>query len=401
MYNVRNIGKDLWWIGASDRRLAKFENSYVVPEGMSYDNYLLLDEKTCLLDGIDEAVAGQFFENLEYLLNGRNLDYMVVNHMEPDHCAVIPELFRRYPEMKLVGTAKTFQMMAQFYDFDAEPRAIKVKDNDVLELGEHTLQFITAPMVHWPEVMMALDTSYGTFFSADAFGSFGAMSGNIFADEVEWERDWLDECRRYYVNIVGKYGQQVMSLFKKIEGKEITKICPLHGHIWRKDLDVIVDLYKKWATYTPEKKSVAVFYGSVYGHTGNAADILSMKLAEKGIRDVRVYDVSKTDVSELTSVAFEYSHLVFASATYNMQIFDEMNVFLIELMHHNLSDRVVGIMENGSWAPAAGNLMTKKIEEMKRMVILEPMVKIKSGVKDNNIEEIDALVEALVESLNR
>lgn len=401
MYNVRNIGKDLWWIGASDRRLAKFENSYVVPEGMSYDNYLLLDEKTCLLDGIDEAVARQFFENLEYLLNGRNLDYMVVNHMEPDHCAVIPELFRRYPEMKLVGTAKTFQMMAQFYDFDAEPRAIKVKDNDVLELGEHTLQFMTAPMVHWPEVMMALDTSDGTFFSADAFGSFGAMSGNIFADEVEWERDWLDECRRYYVNIVGKYGQQVMSLFKKIEGKEITKICPLHGHIWRKDLDVIVDLYKKWATYTPEKKSVAVFYGSVYGHTGNAADILSMKLAEKGVRDVRVYDVSKTDVSELTSVAFEYSHLVFASATYNMQIFDEMNVFLIELLHHNLSDRVVGIMENGSWAPAAGNLMTKKIEEMKRMVILEPMVKIKSGVKDNNIEEIDALVEALVESLNR
>lgn len=401
MYNVRNIGKDLWWIGASDRRLAKFENSYVVPEGMSYDNYLLLDEKTCLLDGIDEAVAGQFFENLEYLLNGRNLDYMVVNHMEPDHCAVIPELFRRYPEMKFVGTAKTFQMMAQFYDFDAEPRAIKVKDNDVLELGEHTLQFMTAPMVHWPEVMMALDTSDGTFFSADAFGSFGAMSGNIFADEVEWERDWLDECRRYYVNIVGKYGQQVMSLFKKIEGKEITKICPLHGHIWRKDLDVIVDLYKKWATYTPEKKSVAVFYGSVYGHTGNAADILSMKLAEKGIRDVRVYDVSKTDVSELTSVAFEYSHLVFASATYNMQIFDEMNVFLIELLHHNLSDRVVGIMENGSWAPAAGNLMIKKIEEMKRMVILEPMVKIKSGVKDNNIEEIDALVEALVESLNR
>ena len=181
MYNVRNIGKDLWWIGASDRRLAKFENSYVVPEGMSYDNYLLLDEKTCLLDGIDEAVAGQFFENLEYLLNGRNLDYMVVNHMEPDHCAVIPELFRRYSEMKLVGTAKTFQMMAQFYDFDAEPRAIKVKDNDVLELGEHTLQFMTAPMVHWPEVMMALDTSDGTFFSADAFGSFGAMSGNIFA----------------------------------------------------------------------------------------------------------------------------------------------------------------------------------------------------------------------------
>ena len=187
----------------------------------------------------------------------------------------------------------------------------------------------------------------------------------------------------------------------QFEGKEITKICPLHGHIWRKDLDVIVDLYKKWATYTPEKKSVAVFYGSVYGHTGNAADILSMKLAEKGVRDVRVYDVSKTDVSELTSVAFEYSHLVFASATYNMQIFDEMNVFLIELLHHNLSDRVVGIMENGSWAPAAGNLMTKKIEEMKRMVILEPMVKIKSGVKDNNIEEIDALVEALVESLNR
>ncbi len=401
MHNVRNIGKDLWWIGASDRRLAKFENSYAVPAGMSYDNYLLLDEKTCLLDGIDGAVSEQFFENLEYLLNDRDLDYMVVNHMEPDHCAVIPELFRRYPDMKLLGTAKTFQMMAQFFDFDAEPRAIKVKDNDILELGEHTLQFMTAPMVHWPEVMMALDTSNGTFFSADAFGSFGAMSGNIFADEVEWERDWLDECRRYYVNIVGKYGQQVMSLFKKLEGKEITKICPLHGHIWRKDLGVIIDLYKKWATYTPEKNSVAIFYGSVYGHTGNAADILSMKLAEKGIRDVRVYDVSKTDVSELTSVAFEYSHLVFASATYNMQIFDDMNVLLLELIHHNLSNRTVGIMENGSWAPAAGGLITKSVEEMKMMTILEPMVKIKSGVKDNNLEEIDALVEALVESLNK
>lgn len=396
MHNVREICEDSWWLGASDRRLELFENTYPVPAGMSYDNYLILDEKTCLMDGTDEAVMVQVLENIEHVLGGRPLDYMVVSHMEPDHCRIIPQLLERYPKMKFVATAKAFELMGQFFDFDVASHAITVKENDTLELGRHTLQFMMAPMVHWPEVMVSYDQLTGALYSADAFGEFGALGGNIFADEVNWERDWLDEARRYYVNIVGKYGVQTNMLLKKAAKLDIRMICPLHGHIWRKDFNLIVDKYAKWAAYEPEVDSVAIFYGSIYGDTATAADILAAKLAERGLHDVRVYDTSKTMPSELVSVAFQYSKLVFASATYNLGIFDSMRVLLDDIAAHALKNRVVGIIENGSWAPMAGKLMREELEAMTNMTIVEPTVHLRSGVKDANVADLDALADALV-----
>ncbi len=397
MYNIREVEKDIWWIGASDRRLALFENAYATPSGMSYNNYLILDDKTCLMDGIDDAVSRQFFDNLTKALDGRELDYMVVQHMEPDHCSCIPELLLRYPKLKIVGSQKAIQMIDQFYHIKLD--AIVVKEKDTLPLGHHTLNFFTAAMVHWPEVIVSFDTSTGALFSADAFGAFGAMSGNIFADEVDWEHDWKDEARRYYANIVGKYGVQTNALLKKLETLDVKMLLPLHAHLWRKDLDTIIDLYKSWASYTPEKKSVAIFYGSVYGHTGNAADILSMKLAELGVRDVKVYDVSKTEVSYLVSAAFEYPALVFASATYNAEIFDNMHTFLTDLKNHNLAGRTVGIIENGSWALSAKKKMTELLGTMKNMTLLEPMISITSSVDENTMAGLDDLAKALAETV--
>ncbi|MBE6003897.1 MAG: FprA family A-type flavoprotein [Lachnospiraceae bacterium] len=397
MYNIREVQKDIWWIGASDRRLALFENAYATPSGMSYNNYLILDDKTCLMDGIDDAVSRQFFDNLTKVLDGRELDYMVVQHMEPDHCSCIPELLLRYPKLKIVGSQKAIQMIDQFYHIKVD--AIVVKEKDTLPLGHHTLNFFTAAMVHWPEVIVSFDTSTGALFSADAFGAFGAMSGNIFADEVDWEHDWKDEARRYYANIVGKYGVQTNALLKKLETLDVKMLLPLHAHLWRKDLDTIIDLYKSWASYTPEKKSVAIFYGSVYGHTGNAADILSMKLAELGVRDVKVYDVSKTEVSYLVSAAFEYPALVFASATYNAEIFDNMHTFLTDLKNHNLAGRTVGIIENGSWALSAKKKMTELLGTMKNMTLLEPMISITSSVDENTMAGLDELAKALAETV--
>ena len=397
MYNIREVEKDIWWIGASDRRLALFENAYATPSGMSYNNYLILDDKTCLMDGTDDAVSRQFFDNLTKALDGRELDYMVVQHMEPDHCSCIPELLLRYPKLKIVGSQKAIQMIDQFYHIKVD--AIVVKEKDTLPLGHHTLNFFTAAMVHWPEVIVSFDTSTGALFSADAFGAFGAMSGNIFADEVDWEHDWKDEARRYYANIVGKYGVQTNALLKKLETLDVKMLLPLHAHLWRKDLDTIIDLYKSWASYTPEKKSVAIFYGSVYGHTGNAADILSMKLAELGVRDVKVYDVSKTEVSYLVSAAFEYPALVFASATYNAEIFDNMHTFLTDLKNHNLAGRTVGIIENGSWALSAKKKMTELLGTMKNMTLLEPMISITSSVDENTMAGLDELAKALAETV--
>jgi len=399
MYNVRKITEDIWWLGASDRRLALFENTYPVPDGMSYNNYVIMDEKTCLMDGIDDAVTRQFMDNLDHVLGGRSLDYMVVQHMEPDHCSAIPELLRRFPELTIVGSAKAIQMIGQFYHIDLQGKAVIVKENDTLELGRHTLRFMTAPMVHWPEVIVSYDSADGVLFSADAFGAFGAMSGNIFADEVDWERDWADEARRYYVNIVGKYGPQVTALLKKASALDIRMLLPLHGHIWRQDLQLILDRYAKWASYTPEVNSVAVFFGSVYGNTGNAADILAMELAELGVRNVRVYDVSKTMTSELVSRAFQYSTLVFASSTYNAEIFDNMHLLLTDLKNHNLSGRTVGVIENGSWASMAGKKMLELFSAMKNMNVLEPVVSLTSSVDEKSLAAIRKLAKALADSL--
>lgn len=396
MHNTRKINDDIYYLGASDRRIELFENVYPVSQGMSYNSYLITDEKTCLMDSVDESIRGQFLENLQYALNGRNLDYMVVQHMEPDHCSIVPELFRMYPDMKLVASLQAFKMMENFYSLQTEERRLVVKEGDTLELGKHTLKFIAAPMVHWPEVLMTYDVTDKILFSADAFGSFGAMSGNIFADEIDWDKDFKDEARRYYVNIVGKYGPQTQNVLKKASTLDIQMICPLHAHIWRKDLSKIISLYDKWSKYEAEKDSVVIFYGSIYGNTQNAAEILAMQLAENGMENVEVFDTSKTHVSFLVSKAFEYKTLVFAAATYNSEIFDTVQNLITELKNHNLSNRRIGLIENGSWAPVAASKMKAQLETLKNMEIVDPVVKVVSSVTAKNVEELSALAKELM-----
>mgnify|MGYP004658839257 FL=1 len=396
MHNTRKINDDIYYLRASDRRIELFENVYPVSQGMSYNSYLITDEKTCLMDSVDESIRGQFLENLQYALNGRNLDYMVVQHMEPDHCSIVPELFRMYPDMKLVASLQVFKMMENFYSLQTEERRLVVKEGDTLELGKHTLKFIVAPMVHWPEVLMTYDVTDKILFSADAFGSFGAMSGNIFADEIDWDKDFKDEARRYYVNIVGKYGPQTQNVLKKASTLDIQMICPLHAHIWRKDLSKIISLYDKWSKYEAEKDSVVIFYGSIYGNTQNAAEILAMQLAENGMENVEVFDTSKTHVSFLVSKAFEYKTLVFAAATYNSEIFDTVQNLITELKNHNLSNRRIGLIENGSWAPVAASKMKAQLETLKNMEIVDPVVKVVSSVTAKNVEELSALAKELM-----
>ena len=396
MHNTRKINDDIYYLGASDRRIELFENVYPVSQGMSYNSYLITDEKTCLMDSVDESIRGQFLENLQYALNGRNLDYMVVQHMEPDHCSIVPELFRMYPDMKLVASLQAFKMMENFYSLQTEERRLVVKEGDTLELGKHTLKFIAAPMVHWPEVLMTYDVTDKILFSADAFGSFGAMSGNIFADEIDWDKDFKDEARRYYVNIVGKYGPQTQNVLKKASTLDIQMICPLHAHIWRKDLSKIISLYAKWSKYEAEKDSVVIFYGSIYGNTQNAAEILAMQLAENGMENVEVFDTSKTHVSFLVSKAFEYKTLVFAAATYNAEIFDTVQNLITKLKNHNLSNRRIGLIENGSWAPVAASKMKAQLETLKNMEIVDPVVKVVSSVTAKNVEELSALAKELM-----
>ena len=396
MHSTRKIKEDIYYLGASDRRIELFENVYPVSQGMSYNSYLITDEKTCLMDSVDESIRGQFLENLQYALNGRNLDYMVVQHMEPDHCSIVPELFRMYPDMKLVASLQAFKMMENFYSLQTEERRLVVKEGDTLELGKHTLKFIAAPMVHWPEVLMTYDVTDKILFSADAFGSFGAMSGNIFADEIDWDKDFKDEARRYYVNIVGKYGPQTQNVLKKASTLDIQMICPLHAHIWRKDLSKIISLYDKWSKYEAEKDSVVIFYGSIYGNTQNAAEILAMQLAENGMESVEVFDTSKTHVSFLVSKAFEYKTLVFAAATYNSEIFDTVQNLITELKNHNLSNRRIGLIENGSWAPVAASKMKAQLETLKNMEIVDPVVKVVSSVTAKNVEELSVLAKELM-----
>jgi flavorubredoxin len=399
MYCVKRINDDLFWVGGTDRRLALFENAYPIPRGVSYNAYLLLDEKTVLFDTVDRAITEQFFENIDALLKGRALDYVVVNHMEPDHCATLGEIVLRYPGVQVVCNPKTIPIIKQFYNFDIDSRAIVVKENDTLCTGRHTFTFLMAPMVHWPEVMVTYDTTDKTLFSADAFGTFGAMNGNLFADEVNFERDWLDDARRYYTNIVGKYGPSVQTLLKKASGLDIRTLCPLHGPVWREDISWYVDKYLTWSSYEPEEKAVMIAYGSIYGNTENAANILACKLAERGIRNIAMYDASSTHPSTIISEAFRCSHLVFASATYNGGIFSSMEHVLMDLKAHNLQNRTVALMENGSWGVLSGKQMKEIIGSMKNMTILEQMVTVKSSLKESQMEELDSMADAIAESM--
>ena len=395
MYCTRSITNDLHWLGASDRRLALFENAYPIPRGVSYNAYLLLDEKTVLLDTVDLAVGEIFFENLEHVLQGRKLDYVVVNHVEPDHCATLGALLRRHPETQVVGNAKTITMIGQFFCSAMAENALVVKEGDVLSTGRHELTFTMAPMVHWPEAMVTYDKTDKVLFSADAFGTFGALSGNLFADELNFEKDWLDDARRYYTNIVGKYGPQVQNLLKKAAGLDIQYICPLHGPIWRKDVAWFLEKYQRWSSYTPEDRGVVIAYGSVYGHTENAAAILANRLSEKGVHNIAMYDVSNTHPSVLVSEAFRCSHLVIASATYNNGIFTPMETVLMDLKAHNLQNRTVAVIENGSWAPQAGKLIRGCFEGMKNITVLEQGVTLKSSVKEEQRAALEELADRL------
>ena len=402
MYNVRKVTEDITWVGASDRRLALFENIFPIHRGVSYNAYVLLDEKTVLLDTVDAGVAGQFFENLDYVLAERPLDYLVVNHMEPDHCAMIGDIVRRYPEVKIVGNVKTFGMLSQFFGTDYAERAVTVKEGDTLSCGTHTLHFVMAPMVHWPEAMVTYDDADKILFSADGFGSFGALNGNIFADEVDFDRDWLDDARRYYTNIVGKFGASVQGLLKKASGLEIAMICPLHGPIWRENLAYILDKYQKWSTYEPEDKAVVILYASMYGNTESAAQSLATTLCEKGMTNVAVYDVSNTHVSYLVSEAFKYSHIVLASVTYNLQIYPVMYDFLHHLKVLNFQKRTFGIIENGTWAIKSGTLMKEFIdEELKECLVLGAQVSVNSAADETNRPEFDSLADSLIKSIEK
>nr|WP_330425421.1 FprA family A-type flavoprotein [Roseburia sp. OM04-10AA] len=329
---------------------------------------------------------------MAFALDGRNLDYMIVNHMEPDHCALIEEIVRRYPEVKVVGNAKTFGMIQQFYAFDITDRSVTVKEGETLNTGKHTLHFVMAPMVHWPEVMVTYDETDKVLFSADAFGTFGALNGNIFNDEIDFDRDWLDDARRYYTNIVGKYGGPVQTTLKKAAGLDISIICPLHGPIWRSNLGYILDKYNTWSSYEPEEKAVMIAYASMYGNTENLANVLAAKLAEADIHNIVVYDVSNTHVSTLISEAFRCSHIVLAAPTYNGNVYPVMENFLNDMKALAVQKRTVAILDNGTWAATAGKQMADKIAEMKDMKIIEPKVSIKSSLKNEQLEQLDELV---------
>ena len=400
MYCVRKVLEDLWWVGGNDRRLAMFEGVYAVPNGVSYNSYLLLDDKTVLFDTVDPSVSKVFFENVDHVLAGRKLDYLVIHHMEPDHSGTVSEVLLRHPETVIVCSDRIRAMLQQFRGGVAPQNAFHlVKEGDTFETGHHTLTFLSAPMVHWPEVMVSYDLTTRTLFSADAFGTFGAINGALFADEVDFFRDYVDEARRYYCNIVGKYGTQVQALLKKAAGLEIEMICPLHGPVWRKDIAWFLDKYIHWATYTPEDDAVVIAYASVYGGTENAANVLAAKLSDLGVRNVQMYDVSVTHPSYILSECFRASHLVFISTTYNAGMFVTMENLVHDIVHHNLQNRTIALMENGSWAPTAAGLMRAEFQKLKNCTILDETVTIKSTLKESQLADVDAMAQAIFDSM--
>ena len=405
MYNYRKVTDDLYWVGANDHRLALFENIHPLYHGVSYNAYVLLDEKTVLFDTADWSVGRQFIDNVKAVLGGRPLDYLVINHVEPDHAASIEEILLRWPQVRIVTSPKAVILLHQFgFPIDAG-QVEEVQEGDSKCFGRHTIAFISAPMVHWPEAMVSFDTTSGVLFSADAFGSFRALDGKLFADEFHFDSEWLDDARRYYTNIVGKYGPQVQALLNKASSlvglDNIKFICPLHGPVWRRDLGYLIDKYVHWATYEPEERGVMIVYASMYGNTETAAEVLSTKLAERGVTNTRLYDVSSTHVSYLISDLFKYSHLVLASVTYNLGIFPPMHSFLMDMKALNLQKRTVALVENGSWAPRSGALMREELEKLKHMDILDDSLTMASSLQEQNLGEMDALADAIAASVNQ
>lgn len=399
MQNTRKVTNDIIWVGCNDRRLAMFENIFPLQNGVSYNSYLVMDEKITLFDTMDSNATEQFIENIDYVLDGKAVDYLVIQHMEPDHCANIGRLLRKFPEMKLVVNMKTVKMIEQFFHAVEADKLVIVKEGDTLNTGKHTFTFVMAPMVHWPEVMVTYDSYEKVLFSADAFGTFGALNGNIFNDEVDFEKDWIHEARRYYANIVGKYGVPVQGLLKKAAGLDIQVICPLHGPVWRSELGYFIDKYDKWSKYEPEDQEVVIIYGSIYGHTEAAANALATKLAIKGLKKIKVYDVSKTHVSDLIAEIFRASHIVLACSTYNGGIYPPMENLLADMKALSVQNRTVAIMENGTWAPAAGRLMLKELEEMKNITVLDRKLAIKSALQNDREAELDAFAQQIVDAM--
>ena len=393
------ISDSIKYIGVDDKTIDLFESQYLVPNGISYNSYLIVDEKVAIMDTVDKRKTDEWLENLDRELNGRTPDYLVISHLEPDHASNIKVVSEKYPSMKLVGNAKTFPMMKQFFGTDFSERSVVVKEGDTLSAGKHTLHFVMAPMVHWPEAMVTYDDVDKVLFSADGFGSFGALNGNVFADEVDFDRDWLDDARRYYTNIVGKYGASVQTLLKKAAGLEIAVICPLHGPIWRENLSYILEKYQKWSTYEAEDQAVVIMYASMYGNTASAADALAGALAVRGVKKIAVYDVSNAHVSELISEIFRASHLVFAAPTYNAGIYPVMENLLSDMKALAVQKKTVAVMENGTWAPTAAKQVKEKISEMKDMTILDTGLTIKSAMHADQKAELDALADAIVNSM--
>ena len=398
---VRKETEDLYWVGVNEKRLHLFENIHPIPRGVSYNSYLLMDDKTVLFDTVDWAGCREFLNNVKEVLNGRKLDYLVINHMEPDHAASMEEVLLRYPECKVISNEKAFMFMHQF-GFHVEDRKEEVKEGDTKSFGKHTVTFVAAPMVHWPEAMVTFDTTNGVLFSADAFGTFGSLDGKLFADEVNFDRDWIDDARRYFCNIVGKYGPFVQLLLKKAGTVPIKMFCPLHGPVWRNDLGYYLDKHDKWSRYEPEEKGVLVLYASMYGNTEAAAQELASKLCDKGVTNVAMYDVSNTHVSYLVSEAFKYSHIVLASVTYNLGIYPVMYDFLHHLKALNFQKRTFGIIENGTWAIKSGTLMKEYIEEeLKECTVLGAQVSVNSSADETNAPEFEALADAIVQSVQK
>lgn len=395
MHCARNITDDLYYVGASDRRLNKFENLYPIPTGIAYNSYLIKDEKNVLLDTSDHAVSELFFENLSAALGGDMLDYLIVQHMEPDHAALLDILLKQYPAVKFVCSAKAKAMIGQFFG-ELGVEALTIKDGDTLPIGSRELTFVSAPMVHWPEVMMTYDPKTKTLFSADAFGTFGALGGNLYADEVNFQIDWLPEARRYYANIVGKYGTQVQAVFKKVGGFAIERICSLHGPVWRSHLDWYMEKYNLWCTWQPENPDdILVVYGSLYGHTKNAAEALASRLSDGGAR-VKIMDASNVDTSELIAETFRCGKLVIACPTYNLGLYPPISHYLQAMKEHNVQKRLVGIIESGSWAIQSGKLIRAHLESMKDMTVVEPVLTVLSAIKEEQCVTLDALAEALL-----
>lgn len=398
MYCVRTINKNYTWIGGNDHRLAMFEGIYETPKGMSYNSYVLMDDKTVLFDTVDEAVSTVFFENLTYVLGERTLDYVIIHHMEPDHSALLKRILEKYPQVKFVCNDKSATYLKQFFHIDFSEHIEMVTEGSTLNTGTHELKFLMAPMIHWPEVMVTYDSTDKMLFSADAFGSFGTIDGAIYADEVNSMSEYIGETRRYYCNIVGKYGTQVQRLLEKLKGLEIEMICPLHGVIWRQQLNDILELYRKWSYFEAEEKGVLITFASVYGDTKNVAEIIACRLRDRGIK-TELIDVSVTPASYIVASAFRWSHLLFASTTYSSKIFLKMDHLLQDLAAHSLQNKTVALIENGTWAPTAGKLMKELLEKCKNITFIEKTISIKSSIRMDQETEIEELVEAIAQSV--